>query len=341
MKQFKKIVLFMLLFILVVGIDGCGVKSPSATVKSYLEEVKKGTNGDFVKLLNQTIDQTKGKEESQKEKFSDETAKKFIDSMKNLTYTINSEKINGDSATVNVKIKGPDMAEMMTNFLKKAFGNALVQAFSGNQATEEETNKLYDSMLSESLNNIKNTDRTGDISLTKIDGQWKLNSNDALGKLLLNLDSSFLNSQTQSTENTKNSEVREMTLNQQFNVETENGNYTLTIEGARATDKRNEFSEIKPKKVVILDYTYSNISFGQKSNQDLYIDSYAFQVLDDEGNVLGEYPVSDENRTPKNTPVGGKCQASATFAVPTDSANLNVTFTRGSEKVAKIKVPIK
>ncbi|SUY45783.1 putative lipoprotein [Clostridium putrefaciens] len=93
--------------------------------------------------------------------------------------------------------------------------------------------------------------------------------------------------------------------------------------------------------VVILDYTYSNISFGESLGQDLYIDEYAFQVLDDEGNVLGGYPIYDDNRTPKRVPVGGKCKASATFGVPTESTNLNVTFTRGSEKVAKIVVPIK
>ena len=50
--------------------------------------------------------------------------------------------------------------------------------------------------------------------------------------------------------------------------------------------------------------------------------------------------IYDENRNVKATPVGGKCKASATFGVPTDSENLNVTFKRGNQKVAKIIVPI-
>lgn len=231
------------------------------------------------------------------------------------------------------------MAAVMANYIQKAFANAFSQAFSDKKATDEENNKLYDSMFSECLDNVEYTERTGDISLTKTEGEWKINKDDALTEVLINIDNSAFDSETQSEENNI-SEIKEMTLNQPLNVETENGNYTLTIEGVRATDKRNEYSDIEAKKVAILDYTYANVSFGEKSGKDLYVDEYAFQVLDDEGNVLGTYPVYDENRSPKNVPVGGKCQASATFAIPTDSANLNITFTRGTEKVAKIKVPI-
>lgn len=340
MKGLKKVVLFIILISFSVGVYGCSSKTPSNSVKNYLEEVKKGENADFSKLLTQTLDKAKNKEEKQKEEAPNESTKKFMDSLQNLTYTINSEKIDADSATVNVKVNGPDMATVLGDFLQKAFTTALSQAFSGNNATQEETDKLFDTMLVESLNNMKYTERTGDISLTKTNGEWKINNDDALIKLLVNLDSSLFDSQNKKEE-TSNQEVKEMVLNQPFIVETDNGNYTLTIEGARATDKRNEFSDIQAKKVAMLDYTYENTSFGQQTGQDLYIDGYAFQVLDDEGNVLGDYPVYDENRDPKNTPVGGKCKASATFAIPTDSANLNVTFTRGSEKIAKIIVPIK
>lgn len=340
MKKLKMILLIMMLFIVSAGLYGCGSKSPSDTVRTYLEEVKKGENGDFSKLISNTLDETENQGESKKEEVSDESTKKLIGSMENLTYTINSEKIDGDSATVNVKVNGPDIATVMADFVQKAFTSAFSQAFSGNEATEEETNKLYESMLAEALDNVKYTERTGDILLTKKDGQWKISSDDALSKLLINMDGSFSNSDAESKKS-NNGKIKTMVLNQSLKVETEHGNYNLTIEGARATDERNQFSEIQAKKVAILDYTYENISFGQDVNQDLYIDEYAFQVLDDEGNVLSSYPVHDENRSPKNVPVGGKCKASATFAVPTDSVNLNVTFTRGSQKVAKIKVPIK
>lgn len=43
--------------------------------------------------------------------------------------------------------------------------------------------------------------------------------------------------------------TQEITLNTPFLVETENGNCQLTVEGARATEERNEFSEKEVKQV--------------------------------------------------------------------------------------------
>lgn len=196
MKGLKRIILMIMLLTLSFGVYGCSSKSPSNTVKNYLEQVKKGENGDFSKLLNQTLDKAKKEKETPKKEASSESTKKITDSMKNLSYTINSEKIDGDSATVNVKVNGPDIATALANFFQKAITNAFSQAFSGNNGTKEESDKLYENMLLESLNDIKYTERTGDISLTKVDGEWKINNNDALTKLLINIDSSLLNSQT-------------------------------------------------------------------------------------------------------------------------------------------------
>ena len=89
-----------------------------------------------------------------------------------------------------------------------------------------------------------------------------------------------------------------------------------------------------------IDTLYKKLSKLPKKAFEDQINFY-IEIIDDEGNVLDTYPVYDENRVAKNTPIGGKCKSSATFAVTTDSKNLNVTFTRGlNEKVANILVPI-
>lgn len=335
MKHFKKIALIMLLFTSTIGIYGCGTKSPSNVVESYFEQMKKGDNLDFTNLLNSTLESTE-----EKDKLSDESSKKLIDSMKELTYTINSEKIDGESATVNIKVNGPDMSKVMLEFMQKSFSTALSQSFSVNKMSEEESNKLYQSILSECLDNITYTERTGDISLTKSDGEWKINSDDSLSTILLGINQSAFSGKTSKNSNSS-TEIKEMTLNEPFNVETEDGNYSITMEDAKATEKRNEFSEKNVTKVAILYYSYANESFGQAIGRDLRIDSYAFQVLDDEGNVLDTYPVSDDNNVAKGTPIGGKSLGSVAYGLTTESSNLNVTFVRGSEKVAKIKIPIK
>lgn len=342
MQNFKKIVSMMLLLVMIVGVYGCGSKSPSNVVKTYFEELKKGTNADFSNMLNSSLQSAEktSKSDSKENSLSDESTKKIINSMAKLTYTINSEKIDGDSATVNVKVNGPDMSKVLADFMQKAFTTVLAKSFSGDKMSDEEQSKLFESMLSDSLNNITYSERTGDISLKKSNGEWKIDTDDSLKKLLLGIDASaFSGKATKDTKDTK--EIKEMTLNQPFKVETESGNYTITIEGAKTTDKRNQFSQKNVTKVVMLEYSYANESFGKANGRDLLVDQSAFQVLDDEGNVLDTYPVGDENRNAKNAPPGGKSSGSIAYALKTNSSNLNVTFIRNySEKVAKIKVPI-
>jgi hypothetical protein len=74
--------------------------------------------------------------------------------MQKLTYTINSESINGDSATVNVKVNGPDMSKVMGEFMKRALSTAFSQALSGNKTSDEENNKQYESIFVECLDNV-------------------------------------------------------------------------------------------------------------------------------------------------------------------------------------------
>lgn len=132
----------------------------------------------------------------------------------------------------------------------------------------------------------------------------------------------------------KGNSLPELKLNQPFSVKTEYGNYTLTMDGIRTTSKRNQFSEQKVKNVIMLDYTYKNESFGDNKTL-LYVDSSAFILMDDEGNVLNTYPVVDENREPKNVPVGGKCPATQSYGLPNDTKNIKVQYVRSTGVVAE------
>jgi|GEM_PF-1711215 len=134
---------------------------------------------------------------------------------------------------------------------------------------------------------------------------------------------------------------KELVLNKPFIVKTENGNYSITIEGARLSNKRTQVLDKDLRKVVFLDYSYTNQNFGEKIGKELYIDAKAFQVTDDEGKVLNTYAVDDENRVTKKVPIGGNCKGSIAYAITTNSKNINVKFTSGSGKTSSIKVPIK
>lgn len=54
--------------------------------------------------------------------------------------------------------------------------------------SEEENNKLVEDILLDCLDNIINIERIGDILLKKFNGEWKINNDDFLKKLLLGID---------------------------------------------------------------------------------------------------------------------------------------------------------
>ena len=204
MKKSTKVIISLMLCVLTISLFGCGVKTPSDTVKQYLEQVKKGENGDFTNLLNNTLEKGEQNKEKSKEQNKDSKAdKKISDDIKKITYTINSEKIDNDKATVNVKVNGPDLATVMGEYIQKSLVTAFSQAFSNDGKSEKDMDKLYEDILMQCLNNMKFTERTGDISLSKVDGKWKINSDGNLTKLLVNIDDSFFNSEKKENKKSK------------------------------------------------------------------------------------------------------------------------------------------
>lgn len=340
MKKFRSLALILVMMLSTVLLYGCGGKTPTNVVDEYFKKVKSGDTDvqQLFSIVGEEIGNEEGANEvSENDNLSEELQNKLLEKLKEINYTINSETIDGDNAKVNVTVKGMDLNVVLGKVIQEAFSYSIAQAFSGTEMSEEESDSYFNSLFVKYLDEITYSDRTLDIELTKIDKEWKISENDTIAKLLFNIDGSTFGGESEEESTVA---TQEMTLNTPITVETESGNYNLTIEGARATEERNEFSDKEVKQVVFLDYTYENISYGEKDGSDLYISEYDFQVLDDEGNVLDTYPVSDENRYPKATPVGGKCKATATFGVPTDSKNLNITFKDGNKKIAKIVVPI-
>lgn len=124
------------------------------------------------------------------------------------------------------------------------------------------------------------------------------------------------------TKSQASSGLTQMKLGETQVVTTSDGDYNVCIEGIRFTDERNQFSEKEAKHVVFLDFNYENVS----STDEVYLFDAHFKVMDDQGNVLDSYPVSDDTRSSKKLPIGGKCSATATYAMPASSKTLRVLF---------------
>lgn len=118
------------------------------------------------------------------------------------------------------------------------------------------------------------------------------------------------------------SKLTQIKLGEPYVIKSSDGDYNVTVEKIRFTDERNEFSEKEAKHVIFLDFNYENIS----NKEEVYLSESNFKVMDEDGNVLDTYPVSDDSRNSKSLPVGGKCKASAAYAMPKSSKTLKVLF---------------
>ncbi|WP_195263141.1 hypothetical protein [Clostridium sp. 1001275B_160808_H3] len=192
MKLLKKISIIMILVLSVTAIYGCKSKepSPSDTVKTYFDEIK-GADEAMISTLLSTVKEN-----------NTNSSKKMVTEIQKLTYTINSEAIEGeDNATVNVTVNGPDIAAVIAKGIQEVFTSALSQAFSGTEMTEEEQNKLYDDILIKALDEVTFTDRTGDITLEKSENGWKVTNENEVTKLIMNIDPTTFDPTNIETEN--------------------------------------------------------------------------------------------------------------------------------------------
>jgi signal transduction histidine kinase len=178
MKLLKKISIIMTLVLSITAFYGCKSKepSPSDTVKTYFDEIK-GADEATISTLLSNVEET-----------DTNSSKKMITEIQKLTYTINSESIDGEKATVNVKVNGPDMAAVIATSIQEMFTSVLSQAFSGTEMTEAEQNKLYDDIMVKALDGVTFTDRTGDITLEKSENGWEITSDNEITKLIMNID---------------------------------------------------------------------------------------------------------------------------------------------------------
>ncbi len=335
MKKMKKLAVVFLLLLSTTMLYGCWWETPKVITGRYFREAKSG-HADIQKLFamieeesNQSI-----KEDFNGNSLSKETQNKLLKKLKGIDYKVESGNIDGDTARVRVNIKGMDLNIVVGKSIEETFSYIHEQSLSGAKISEKDSNAYFDNLVNKYLDQVTYSDRVSYVDVEKVDKKWSVKESAAISKLLLGIDEYTFSSENQDSE-----AVQAMTLNTPFTVETENGNYNLTIEGASSIGN-GWWSELDGSQVVALDYNYENISFGVNNVTMLYIGESAFQVLEDEGNIVDIYVMPDEKNLPENIGIGEKCTATATFKVKNDSKNLNLVFTRGSRKICKITVPI-
>lgn len=73
----------------------------------------------------------------------------------------------------------------LESYISKALEEGLKAAFSGEEITTEKTEEMVNKMLVEAMEKMEVDEREGKISLIKKEGQWKIEQNSELIKVIL------------------------------------------------------------------------------------------------------------------------------------------------------------
>lgn len=173
----KKIgILVVIILSLSMVLVGCSSKSPSDVVDEYFTELKNGNSDQSDKFIESAIyeteDETSGVEET--DEIMEDALKLYISK---IDAKVLSEEVDGDKATVEVEINGPNFS----NIMMEVIGGSLSDAFSGQELGDDYISTSFLEKVKESKSEV----RTGKVNLKKENKEWKMNSDDNILSLVL------------------------------------------------------------------------------------------------------------------------------------------------------------
>lgn len=126
---------------------------------------------------------------------------------------------------------------------------------------------------------------------------------------------------TGASNSTKKANVKTYGLDDDIYINSTSGNYRIRFTDVTETSNRNQFSDVKADRVIIIEYEYENISY----EDSLYVSSLNLKVYDKNNNQLESYPAT-------NTKYGGsvaegrKTTASIAYALNSDDDYVEIEY---------------
>lgn len=181
----KKIISTLLMMVLMVSLTACGGESAEKAAINTIEAVKTYNKDALSKYLDydKLVDINESGNES-----TDKEGEAYIKNIfKNMEYKITSSVEDGDTAVVSAEITNIDMNNVFTLYIQEAMGIAMSQAFSEEAQSEEDMKTQMNQLLVKIIDENKDTTVTNnvDISLTKVDKQWKVEIDEELQNALM------------------------------------------------------------------------------------------------------------------------------------------------------------
>lgn len=181
----KKIAILMAFCLLaLVALCGCGGPTPTETADTFLsaikaqdeEAIKTVYAGEDFDLMGDVSKNGYGDENDDSSDLlsGEDMTEMFMSKLLDFDYELSNEKIDGNKATVDVKITTYEIGNAFSSFMTDYFSQALTLAFSG--ASDEQIEKVADNILTEKFTELKSKDYTGTatLKLVKKDDVWKV-----------------------------------------------------------------------------------------------------------------------------------------------------------------------
>ncbi len=169
MKNFlRKTILFLTLSIMMLSLIGCSSAKPDASVKGFLESIKK---------LDFNTAQTFIKSDSPQEEFkydSPEQEKIVKAIFDKISYEIVSTTKEGDTAKVKTKVTSIDMPKTSSKLMSDMMSVLLSQSLSDNKVDEAKQTEMIMESFINALNdpNVAKTTTEVEIKLVKENKKW-------------------------------------------------------------------------------------------------------------------------------------------------------------------------
>lgn len=97
--------------------------------------------------------------------------------------------------------------------------------------------------------------------------------------------------------------------------------YSFNINKVTTMNERNQYSDKKPTQVLLIDFSYKNIS----NSEEVYLSEIYFKVIDSKGKIGYTYPNSPTHY-PQRIPVGATCDAQMIFGIDNKSDKITLNF---------------
>lgn len=159
MKKNLKLVALLAVFLSIALVFvGCIRQTPTKATEEFFDQISENDfYEDIEDFMNFDDEEMTPEQEA-------EFQEVMVDALKNIKVEVLSEKVDGDTATVKVKLAGVDFADLTI----KIFKESLTDYLNGNNDVESDINKLF----IKKIKNAKVTEREGTIKLNREDKQW-------------------------------------------------------------------------------------------------------------------------------------------------------------------------